>query len=241
MNLNEFSGLFKKSFYAYLKNPLIVIPSVILLLFFILFSDLSVNVNYSLQDSISLTGWAVFFSIVSLIVISFFLSGLIGMSFDLLKKKKDKLLFLKYSGKYWFRNFLIILTIVASFNIARYLAHNIAFFIGRAFNFDVNIALAVFFLLYLAGLIGGVIFLSYANFYLVFYDLSYFNCIKKSFNCVKNNYAETLSIIIIFFAVNELITRALPNIAVELINAFIIVPYLSLILALVVLEFEEKK
>ncbi len=238
MRNGAFIKIFKKSFYDYCKNPIIIAPGFSLLIFFIVFSKLSVKINYGLQNTPALTLWLIFFSIISLLVISLILSGLIGMTSDIMKKKDGIKSFLYNCRKFWFGNFIIILIIILAFNIIRYVAHNLAFFLGRSLNLEVDIAAALFFLLYFGGILSSLIFLTFANISLIVYKKSILESMRKSFYIVKKNYIETLLILILFFVVNEILIRFIPSYGIELINAIFIVPYYALILTRFVIESE---
>ncbi len=236
----KLKNLFNDSFLDYCKNPIVVFPTLILWIFFAVFSKISVMMNYKLQDSYLLTSWLVLFSIISLLVTSFFLSGLIGICGELIKKKFKKKSFFYNSRKFWLRNFLVIIIFVILYNVVRYIAHNAAFFIGKSLSLEVNAAVGMFFLFYFTGILGILIFFSFTSFYLINYNLSVLDSIKKSFFLVKKRYIETLIIFIIFFVINEVIVKFIPSLGVELINALFVVPYLSLILSRFVLTFGEK-
>ncbi|MDO8509287.1 MAG: hypothetical protein Q7S27_06430 [Nanoarchaeota archaeon] len=228
--------LFRRSFTDYLKNPFVIIPGLILWIFTISFSLISVKLNYKLQNTFLLSSWLIIFSILTLLVISYFFSGLIGISFLSLKNKTRPKNFLKYSNKFWLRNFAVILIILAMFNITRYLAHNIGLIIGKAIELDVRIAAVLFFILYIGGILSFLIFFSYSSFYLVGYDYSILNAIKKSFRLVRKEYIETLIILTLYFAISQILEGIMPKIAFEVLNVAVIVPYLSLVMSRFVFE-----
>ncbi|MEK6844540.1 MAG: hypothetical protein AABX83_03910 [Nanoarchaeota archaeon] len=237
---NPLIRIFKESFYRLFKNPLLIFPSLFLYISLIFLSNLSVRINYKLQTTPLLTGWVVLFSIASLLITSFFLSGLIGASFQAMKGKIRLKDMLKYSKKFCLPNLAITFIIIALYNIIRYLAHNIPLLILKPFNIPLSIAQGVFFILYFAGLVGIIIFLTFSNFYLIIKDVTILEAIKKSISLVKENYLNVLSIMIIFFVINELLNLANTKLLYELVNAIFVVPYLSLILTKFLLDFDEK-
>lgn len=235
---NLFS-IFKKAFVDFYKNLVIVMPSLFLFVFFVIFSEISIEVNRKLNSNASLTAWLVFFSFISLYAMGFFLSGLIGMCFEAASKRKAKIVdFWKYSKKFWFSNFVIIFIIIIFYNLIRYIAHNAAFLIGMSLNLSTEIASGIFFLLYFAGLAGVIIFLTFSNFYLIIKNKGIFWSLRGSTLLVKKRYIYTLLIILIFFVINEVLNYLLKGLINELANV-LIVPYLALILARFVLEFDK--
>lgn len=239
MTFKPLIKIFRESFYNLFKNPIIILPSLMLYIIFIIISDLSVKINYKLQTSLSLGIWVISFSIISLLISSFFLSGLIGMSFQAIKRRTKFRDLFYYSSKFFFPNLILVFLIIVVYNIIRYVAHNLALLILKPFNVPLHIAQGVFFLLYFAGLVGIIIFLTFSNFYLIIKDMTISNAIKNSVSLVKKKYIYVLSIIIIFFIINELLNLTNIRILYELVNAIFIVPYLSLILTKFLLTFDK--
>ena len=216
-------------------------PSLLLFAFFVIFSEISVEVNRKLNSDASLTAWLIFFSLISLLALGAFLSGLIGMCFEAVNKRKTKIGdFLRYSKKFWLSNFIIIIVILVFYNIIWFIAHNAAMLIGKSLNLPLGIAKGVFFVLYFAGLAGAIIFLTFSSFYLIMGDRGIFKSLRSSALLVKREYIRTLSIIIIFFALNGILELLGNRIIIELINAVLIVPYLALVLTRFVLNSEKK-
>lgn len=222
-----------KDFY---NNSIVVIPALLLLIFLFIFSELSARVNYNLNSNFLLTIWLVFFGLVSLLIISFFLSGLIGTSLDIVKRKK--LNFYKifsYSKKFWFKNFIIMLVILASYNIVSYIAREGASFIGRSLELAVEQAAVIFFFIYFLGLAGGIVFLTFSSFYLVLQDKGVLRSIKSSISLVRKQYIFTFVILVSFFAINSLLELTGKQIIGDIINLFL-VPYFSLLMARIIIE-----
>jgi len=240
MSLKFLIGLFKKSFETYLKNPYIVVPSIFLWVFIIILSEISEKLNYIFQNTFLLSSWLVIFSILILLIISFFFSGLIGMCFLSINRKSNFRDFLKYSRKFWLKNFIVIITILMGINIIRYTAHNLGIIIGQFLALDVKIATGLFFILYLGGIIGFLIFFSFSSVYLISYDFSILKSIKKSFSLVKSNYIETLIILTLYFVISQILEKNIFRLGVEIINAFFIVPYFAVLLVRFVYGIEGK-
>ena len=134
-----------------------------------------------------------------------------------------------------------MIIILFGFNAIRLISHYGAFFIGKFFDLPVSGAEILFFLIYFAGLAGVIIFLAFSNFYLVFQDLSFFDSIKKSVLLVKKEYVRTLFVIILFFVINEILNLLNNVIIVELVNSLVLAPYLALVLARFVVQFDFRR
>src|SRR3989338_578952 len=202
MKKDNLINIFKKSFSDFGKNLIITFPTILLFIFLILFSNISVEINNLLNTNILLTIWLVIFSLISLVVIAFFFSGLIGMAYESVRKGAKIGDMWRYSRRLWFKNFLIIFSVLIVYNILRYLAHNISLLIAYSLNLEANIAAGGFFVLYVAGLMGGIIFLTFSSFFLVIKNGGVWGSIKESARLVKMEYLRTLSIILVFFVVN---------------------------------------
>ena len=220
---------FRESFKDFIRNPILAIPTAILLIFFTLFSKLSVSVNYKFTQTPAITAWLVFFVVISLCVMSFLFSSLIGMSKESIGKKASSRSFLFYGKKFWMKNFVIIVLILAVYNAIRFAAHYSAFYIGKAISLDVNAAKILFFIIFFVGLAGILIFLAFSSFFLIVYNLSIKQSINSSFSYVSKNYPLVLSLTILFFIINESLSKINYPLIVDIINSLIIVPYISLI------------
>ena len=105
-----------------------------------------------------------------------------------------------------------------------------------------------FFLLLIAilWLLCTVTFLTFANFFLIFEDLSIIKSIKKSFSFVLNNYLYALAIIIIFYVITRLVSYlgaySIGGLSLsELISNVLIYPYLIVVLAMFLYEHSKRK
>ncbi len=231
-------SLFSNSLINLYKNPILVIPPMLLLGFMNILSKLSVQINYQLNTKFALTLWLIFFSIISLLIISFFLSGLIGMSYDAIKGKAKLNRFFYYSKKFWLRNFIVILIILILYNIVQFAPTFIVFYIGKALALELKPAQFLYFLILFVGLIGIIIFMAFSSFYLIIKNISIKESIYNSILLVKKNYISVLAIVLLFFIFNSFINLIEKKIIVDLINSVFTLPYISLILTNFLLNFK---
>ena len=218
----------KLSFKDFYKNLGVIVPSGALLLVLGLFSILSEQINYLLQSNLAFTVWLVLFSIVSLGIVSYFLSGLIGISKDIVRRKYELKNFFGYANKFWFRTFLINVIILIVMGFVLVIALGIGKVTVPVFG---SSAVIIDFLIKFLGLIGVIIFLAFANFYLVIDNLKIKPAIEKSYKFVKKNYLNVLTILVGLFIINWIISKLFlqySNLLVDLINAIIIVPITAL-------------
>ncbi len=235
MKYENIITIFSTPFKILIKNPLIILFPLILLAILKLFSFISVSINYKLQNSIALTLWLIFFSFISLALLAFFFSGLIGISKDIQQKNLQLKKFLVYSKKFWFRNFLIILLITTLSFLSGRTSHYLAFYIGKALNLSTNLAVILFFLIHISILLGIIIFFTYSSFFLVLYNLKTLESIKSSIKFVKKEYINTLTITLLIFIVFFILEKN-KNILFDLIEYGLIVPYISILLTKFILS-----
>ncbi len=222
--------IFKESFQDLYRNPIMVLPTIILLVATIVLSSLSASVNKNLHTTFLLTLWVVLFSLIVLAVMSFLFAGLISMGLNA-ARKKPIINFLAPGKNFWFRNFQILLIIVVTYNIINFAAYYISFFVGKTFNLPLSAAQVLFYFLYFAGLVGIIIFLTLSSFCLLIDGKSAIASIKISIRKVKSAYLEVLITLVLFFVVDGLMNKFITQrIIIELINSFFIIPYLSVIL-----------
>mgnify|MGYP001561295533 CR=1 FL=1 len=237
---------FSKSIKDYLKNPILIAPPIMLIILASLLSCLSVFVNYKISNALAVTSWFVFFSAVYLLLVSFFFSGIIGMTKEIFDKKKTSLKsFWFYSKKFFLKNFVVVLVFLIAYNLVSFTAYYGALYLGKALALSSTYAQILFTAIYFLGLLL-VIFLTFSNFYLILFNFQIFTSIKKSIIFVKKRYLSTLSIVLIFFIIITLLERFVSqiifNIALsELINLFITYPILLLVLTRFLLTEEKQK
>jgi hypothetical protein len=239
MRPKEFFNLFGQSLKEMLKNPIVVIPGLVLWAFLFGFSKLSFVVNHRLQNTITITSWLGFFFLVSLCAMSFVFSGLIGMSKKGVKEKIGSRDFFKSAGKHGLRNFIVLLFLSAVSALIGQIAYYGAFYIGRFLKLGVTPALAVFILIYLAGLLGVLIFFSFSNFCLVVNDLGIIKGVRSSIKLVKKEYLAALSMSVILFVVLFLFNKISGKIA-EIVEYGVLLPYFAIVLTRFVIEIEKK-
>jgi len=238
---NTFVRLFSDSLAYFSQNTILAFPPLILLAVIFLFSKLSTAVNSQLvnTNSFVIILWFIISALIYLALTSFFLSGLIGMSKEAIRKKAKIKDFFFYSKKFWLKNLLVIIIILAVYALINLISIYGVRFIGQSLGLEINIATLIFFLVYFIGLSGILIFLTFSSFYLIINNLKIKESIKNSINLVKKNYTFVLSILIIFFIINQLLEIYLVfwnGLLFELLSAIFIIPYLSLILTRFVLQ-----
>lgn len=239
----SFQALFQKSFRGFVNNPLLAVPALALLFVMYILSTLSDKVGRTFTSMPVLVSWLVISFIVSFLAISYFFSGLIGLSAkasDKLSVRQSLSYFFSSAKKFWLKNFLIIVFMLVIYQIinlvsiygVRYLSH----FLGLSLLY----AQIFFFIVYFAGMIGIMAFLTFSSFILIIKNISLSNSIKESIKIVKSNYFGTLSIIFIFFVVNQILDLSISGfwngILFELVNSLIIIPYLALVLVRFVID-----
>src|SRR3989344_1026793 len=247
MALQEFIDLITKPAKTLIRKPVLFVPALFILIIFAFLLRISDQVNVSLatnnmNSTPILTAWVVFFVILSFIILSLVLSGIIGMNRNYLSMKNYSLKeFLSDMRKYWFKNFVILILILlisrAIFFISLFLARGI----GQTLTLNVQIAQVIFLILMFIGFAGFLMFFTFARFYLVLRNQGIKQSIKSSFATVKARYLETLSLVVLFFVISELVdlTSKLHAILPDLLKTLIILPYLVLVLTYFVLKFDQ--
>ncbi len=242
MNLKK---IIFSSFNSILKNPTILLPGVALWIVLQLFSLIPNLLKPYLQSTFALTSWLIISAILLLAILSFFFSGLVGLSLELNNQKKPSLkTFLSYAKRFWLLN-TIVLILLRIFSIA---IEQAAFFstsflvnffsistIGKQiFSATLSPAAFTFILIYFAGLAGILIFLTLSSPCLIVFNTDLLNSFKKSFRIVKRNYLDVLVVSVLFFILFEIINR-IPHIVGGILEYIFIVPLLSLILSYIVI------
>lgn len=234
MDTKKFFSLFKEGVNDFYRNPRVLISGLVLWGFVFLISRGAARVGQTQQTVFGAYGIFVFIILVLLSVLSFIFSGLIGMSKEIVQKKKKRGFF-SYSNKFWLRNLLILAVIIVISVLIGRVAHYGAFFIGRIFSLGLGMAQFVFVLIYFIGLIGVLIWFTFSNFLLVFEDLSVIGGIKRSFSFVKKDYLGVLALNVVFFVLVFLLDR-IPGFFGELVEYLILLPYAALVLSRFVLR-----
>ena len=239
MRIKEFFYIISRGFNDLFKNPLLIISGLLLWVFIFLFSKISVIVNHNLNNASSLLAWLVFFSLVSLAVMSFVFSGLIKISKEIINKKRAITRnFFSGGRRFWFRNLLILLFIVIIGIVIWAIANYGGIYIGKLFNLEVNAALLLYILIYFAGLVGILIFLTFSNVCLVVYSLNFKEAVKKSIRLVKKEYLATLALNVLIFVILFLLNKV-NGIWIDLIEYALLIPLFILILTRFVIHIEK--
>lgn len=237
--MNNFK-IFRNSFKYLFDNPELFFLSLVLLLLSILYSNIQYWLNNLLQGAF-LFFIKLFIFLSYLALASFLFSGMVGICIKIVKNNSKHRWFV-YARKFWFQNLVIILIILFSLDIVRYLSHYGALFAGRLIGLEVNYAVLIFYLIYFIGLAGFLIFLTLSSFCLIADNSSVIKSIKKSFKTVKKFYFN-ITIINLFFFILYLISSdylekfSLIGITLsDVINCLFILPYSILILARFVIK-----
>jgi MFS family permease len=220
MAVKSFFQIFVESLKELIKKPAIVLPSLVLWGILYGLSYLGGKVAYSFDLTWENIVWSVGFWIIGALVMGFVFAGMIGMALG-----KE---FFGNGRKFLFRNFVILAVILIASIITGRVAHYVAFVIGKALNLGIDPARFLFMLVYLFGLIGFLIFLTFSSFFLVWKNLSVPESIKASVKFVKRNYLSVLSLSVVIFVVFFLVARVTEVIS-ELLEYLILVPLSVLI------------
>lgn len=232
--------IFKDSAKSLASNPLFFLPPIVSIIFLTIFSMISVKVNYAIgnDNSAIITSWnLIIFPIISFIFLGYISAGAIYICFysERLKVKiKD---FFAGAKKFWFKSFIIILVIY----FVSGLAVPLLYFVSRYLSTSslalhpelFRLALSIIGIIWL---LCTVIFLTFANFFLIHENTSIVKSIRKSASFVRANYLSVLFIFLVFFIVLNLISYLdifeIGGLTLaELISGVIIVPYILLVLS----------
>ena len=241
--MKETFQIIKKSVVNLCKNPILILPSLIILIMFFLISKTSVRINSylslnNLNNAVFSTSWLALFVLISLLIISFLFSGLIGASSVTLKRKATLKDLFVFGKKYWLKNFVAIFLILIISDLVFFASLYSSFYIGKTVNLSLRPAQALFFLALFIGMALVVIFFTYSSFFLIIKNLSIRNSIKSSFRFVKSNYIHTLALLLIFFVVDwflEFLEFIHPYLS-EIVTSLILVPLLALALSITLID-----
>lgn len=194
MEVKKFFGNLLEGVRTLAARPVFVILSLVLWVLLMLVSEAGGAIAVYFQTTFSNVLWTLFAGFIGFGLVAYFSSGMIGLT------RKDNLSeFFKKGNKFWFGNLLVLIVVTLSSVAVWAIANYGVTAVGRALSIDVNVAVVLFLLVYFLGLVGFLIFLSFASFFLVLKDLNVKKSILKSFSFVKKNYFSTLSLIVIFF------------------------------------------
>ncbi|MFH1290173.1 MAG: hypothetical protein ABIH92_02075, partial [Nanoarchaeota archaeon] len=229
MKSKDFFKLFSEGARKISGNPLMIVGSLLLGVILFVISELGEKLAINFQTTLSNILWTAFFSLVFLVLVSYFIAGLIGMALKSVKgevKWKD---FSSNANRFWFKNFQVMLLIVIVSILIGRIAHYVAMFIGRMAGLSLEAALLLFVLIYFAGLIGVLIFFTFSSFLLVKENLKVRKSVRRSFALVRREYLATLSLTIILFVIYYLLGW-IPGIVGDVVVYGLALPYFVWIL-----------
>jgi len=228
MKVKDFALLIKNSFLQLLNNPVIILPSLALLLVLTLISKLLKPLTLLLTKNSEHIIWLAINSLFYLAIISFFFAYLLTLCFFIIKKNKISHFFIfKKTLHVWPRNFINTLIISLSWMIVFILST----IIGKLF-LSVNVYLSIISFLFTMFLFmaGGIIFLAFTNVFTITHDFSIIKSTKASISLVKKQYRPVFFLLLFVYLVNLIVSKIFPELITEIIKTIIIVPCFALIL-----------
>lgn len=228
METKKFISILRTSFKDFYKNPVIFLPSWIIVLFIFLFQLTTLSIKNYLGTTIANILWSTLFIVLFISVLSYISAGLIGMSKQIITKKQNS--FIESGNKFFIKNTLIFCILFASHIIINSLSLLIAYFVGKQFSLPVESARIIFLLIYFIGLVGWMIFLTFSSFYLVIENIPIMQSIRKSFKLVKSNYIYLLILGVFIFIIDSLITFSPYYYILSPVIDLLILPYIFIVL-----------
>ena len=228
MKVKDFTLLIKNSFLQLLNNPVIILPSLALLLVLTLISNLLKPLTLLLTKNSEHIIWLALNSLFYLAIISFFFAYLLTLCFFIIKKNKISHFFIyKKTLHVWPRNFINTLIISFCWMIAFALSTTI----GKLF-LSVNVYLSIISFLFTMFLFmaGGIIFLAFTNVFTITHDFSIIQSTKASISLVKKQYHPVFFLLLLVYLVNLIVSKIFPELITEIIKTIIIVPCFALTL-----------
>lgn len=213
----------KRAFKSYVENPLIIVFFILQYLVALAFSF---NSKLTFYSPIIEYSFLVLFSVVFLVVSSFFLSLFIGSAYLAINNKFSFRRTFKYS-KYTFGNVLFLIWL-AIWTVAFFLLANLFGYITYRISFG-NIAFFLSTGTFIFGLLVLVLF-SFNNLFYTLKNKSLFQSVVLSVKTVWKNYLYILGIIVCFIVVDYLTSFIPYLLAKDIIDYVIIYPILTLIL-----------
>lgn len=228
--MNKIPNIIKESVIFSLTNPILFIPLVLVFIYTLVLDFVSSRVISTFSTQTPFYIWLGFTLILSLFVFSYALSCSINLSLSN-NKKSNKLSLFRISFKRLFSIAGILIIIFLAYNLIRFIAHYGAFITGNIFSLSLQPAQIIFYIIYFAGLITLITFLTFSSFFCIKNKLPISKSIFSSISFVRNNYLETLIVLVIFFIIYQLIGLITNQLLSDAINTIIITPILILILA----------
>ncbi|MEI6849524.1 MAG: hypothetical protein WCK29_00650 [archaeon] len=231
--------IIKNSFEDLFKNPILIVPSVLILVFSLILSFISGKVSLMLSNETAtiITLWISLFTIVFILVSSYFYSGLIHISLLSMKRKVSLREMFQGANKFFIRNSVLVIIMLLLVYVTNLIIGELVNYLGKYFGFSTSLATIIFIILYYLFLVGIVSFLTFDSFFLIKNNSSIINSIKQSINFTLKNYISVL-IILLLFLVTYFLVGLLDNLLAlsitspsALIYSIIIYPIFVLILA----------
>lgn len=230
-------SILKYSLVNLFKNPVLFIPSSILLIILSLISYFFAPISIKISSNALQIVWSAFYSLISFMIISFFLTILLSLSKSTIRKLNPWLDIKHSLRNSYLTNLLLILAISILFALATYISIYLG---GLLAGYNKNLGLYLFLLILLSFLAGVFIFLTFSNLYCVIYSESFRQSINKSIFLVKRNYFSVLSITISFFLLNELVNTISNDLLSESIKSILILPFMALFLSKFLIDSEKR-
>ncbi len=242
MTVNKFFKAIERSIIDLIKNFKLIMAGLILGVIIFLFSKFSYTINKTLVNTPTIIIWLVFSTLITLAAFSFFFSGMIGVSARIVKKEKVKFFkeFLFNSKRHFFNNLLILIIITLAGGIIWVIANYGVMYTGKYLNLELKSATILFMLIYFLFIISFLMFFTFSIFFTVLNDLNFSKSIKKSFNFVKRNYVETLSLNVLTFIIIGLFNK-INNPLFDIFEYILLAPLFILIFSRFALIYEGKK
>lgn len=240
MKTKEFLNLISESLRDLVRNPLILVPGIVLWIIVSLISEAGGKIAYNLQTTASNVVWLAVTFIVFFAISGGILSGLIGMSSKLENGKAKWKEFNFGVRKFWFRNFIILLFFVILYNVVvngpLFLFTKLMIYLKPTLELSPEVFRILSLVLAFLLLIGIVIFFTYSNFYVVIENLGIVRSFRKSIKLVKKEYLATISLLVLLFVVYRLILF-LPGVTAELVEYVLLVPFGAILMTKFVMKF----
>ncbi len=228
MRLGEVGVTALEAAKAYGKNPLILLPALILMVGMFLMGRLSLYVLPFLQTNAANILWSILAIVLQLLILAVCFSALLSYAYTVVTSRSKGLsrMFLSV----WKRtglNFLLLLTTTLTLALLNVLAITVGKYL---LAISTTAALGAVMGVWVLGFVGGVIFLAFANILCVIHGTGFWTSIRESAHLVRRNYPFVLFISLLFFALIYMFDRFLPDLLAELIKTLVLLPYLSLFL-----------
>jgi len=198
MKLKEFFIIIKDSAISLVKRPIIILPSILLILYFNYFSIIADLLKGFFASTFASLLWLIFSVLVMAAIAALFSNSTILL---FLKSKS----FIRSNAKLFLNSFLIYILYYVLLSSANYISFMISEKMGQAYGFSLSRALAIFISIQLVFLLGILIFLVYAPALIVARENSFFRSIKKSISLAKKTYVYLILIGLSYFIASGLI------------------------------------